>query len=154
MKIRYKNMADVEALKDEYIDHMMSPRNYGKINDYSSLGIGNNPNNNEFVETYLKVSDDDLIEDIKFQAIGCMSTVVTGSIFTDMIKGESIDEANSVMIDFIKGLENAPPETKACGEMIAKSFEASVINLQNRRAGKDEKTYTLQISSDCVVENE
>jgi nitrogen fixation NifU-like protein len=132
---------------------MMNPRNYGKMDDHDSKGIGNNPNNNEFVETYLKM-DGDVIKDIKFQAIGCMSTIVTGSIFTDMIKGETIEEANSVLVDFIKGLENAPPETKACGEMIAKSFEASVLNLESKRAGGDEEFHTLEISTDCVVQDE
>jgi len=146
-------MADIEALKDEYIDHMMNPRNYGKIDDYSGKGIGKNPNNNELVEMYIKVTKDILV-DIKFQAIGCMSTIVTGSIFTDMVVGETIEESESVIEDFVKGLENAPAETKACGEMVAKSFMASLVNLENRKNGKDEEFYTLQISEDCVTDEE
>ncbi|NPA82212.1 MAG: FeS assembly protein SufA, partial [Epsilonproteobacteria bacterium] len=39
-------MSDIEKLKDEYIDHMMNPRNYGKIDDYDAKGIGKNPYNN------------------------------------------------------------------------------------------------------------
>jgi len=146
-------MADIEALKDEYIDHMMNPRNYGKIENYSAKGIGKNPNNNELVEMYIKVTQDILV-DVKFLAIGCMSTIVTGSIFTDMIIGETIEEAESVVDDFIKGLDNAPPETKACGEMVAKSFMAALVNLQNRANGKDEDEYTLLISEDCITDDE
>jgi nitrogen fixation NifU-like protein len=144
-------MADIEALKDEYIDHMMNPRNYGKIENYSAKGIGKNPNNNELVEMYIKVTQNILV-DVKFLAIGCMSTIVTGSIFTDMIIGETIEEAESVVDDFIKGLDNAPPETKACGEMVAKSFMAALVNLSNREAGKDEDEYTLLISEDCITD--
>jgi len=146
-------MADIEALKDEYIDHMMHPRNYGKIENYSGKGIGKNPNNNELVEMYLKVTQNILV-DIKFQAIGCMSTIITGSIFTEMVTGETIAEAESVMEDFIKGLEKAPPETKACGEMVAKSFMAALVNVSHRENGKDELDYTLLISEDCVIEQE
>lgn len=146
-------MADIEALKDEYIDHMMNPRNYGKIENYSGKGIGKNPNNNELVEMYLKVTQKILVN-IKFQAIGCMSTIITGSIFTDMVMGETIEEAESVMEDFIKGLENAPPETKACGEMVAKSFMAALVNLGNRENGRDEDEYTLLISEDCITDEE
>jgi nitrogen fixation NifU-like protein len=146
-------MADIEALKDEYIDHMMNPRNYGKIENYSAKGIGKNPNNNELVEMYIKVTQNILV-DVKFLAIGCMSTIVTGSIFTDMIIGETIEEAESVVDDFIKGLDNAPPETKACGEMVAKSFMAALINLENRANGKDEDEYTLLISEDCITDDE
>ncbi len=144
-------MADIEALKDEYIDHMMNPRNYGKIDDYSGKGIGKNPHNNELVEMYIKV-DNNLLKDIKFQAIGCMSTIVTGSIFTDMVIGETIKESESVIEDFVKGLENAPAETKACGEMVAKSFMAALVNYENRKNGKDEDEYTLLISEDCVID--
>jgi len=142
---------NIEDLRDEYIDHMMNPRNYGKIENYSAKGIGKNPNNNELVEMYIKVTQKILV-DIKFLAIGCMSTIVTGSIFTDMIMGETIEEAESVMDDFVKGLETAPPETKACGEMVAKSFIAALVNLHNREAGRDEESYTLLITEDCITD--
>jgi nitrogen fixation NifU-like protein len=81
-----------------------------------------------------------------------MSTIVTGSIFTDMIMGETIEEAESVMDDFVKGLETAPPETKACGEMVAKSFMAALVNLHNKEAGRDEESYTLLITEDCITD--
>lgn len=144
-------MADIEALKDEYIDHMMNPRNYGKLDTFDAKGIGKNPHNNELVEMYLQVNEE-ILEGINFQAIGCMSTIVTGSIFTDMIKGETLSEAESVMEDFLKGLENAPPETKACGEMVAKGFLAALVNLAHRREGKTEESYELYISEDCVTD--
>ena len=144
---------NIEDLKDEYIDHMMNPRNYGKLENYSAKGIGKNPNNNELVEMYIKVTEKILV-DIKFLAIGCMSTIVTGSIFTDMIMGETIAEAESVMDDFVKGLETAPPETKACGEMVAKSFMAALVNLHNREAGREEDSYTLLITEDCITDEQ
>ncbi len=145
-------MSDIQKLKDEYIDHMMNPRNYGKIEEYSGKGIGKNPYNNELVEMYLKIKDSDIIENITFQAIGCMSTIVGGSIFTDMIKGESIKEAVDVAEEFLKNLKNAPVEERACGEMVAKAFLASVENYKKRKEGEDEKEHTFFISEDCVTE--
>ncbi len=146
-------MADLEALKDEYIDHMMNPRNYGKIEDADAVGIGKNPHNNEMVEMYLKL-DGDVIKEIKFMAIGCMSTIVTGSIFTDMLVGETIQEGESVAEEFMANLVNAPEEQRACGEMVAKAFLAALVNLDHRRSGKDEDAYTLIISGDCVTDEE
>jgi nitrogen fixation NifU-like protein len=146
-------MADLEALKEEYLDHMMNPRNYGKIENEDAKGIGQNPMNNEMVEIYLRL-DGDVIEEIKFMAIGCMSTIVTGSIFTDMLVGETIQEGESVAEEFLKNLVNAPEEQRACGEMVAKAFLAALVNLQHRRAGKEEASYTLIISENCGVEGE
>jgi len=147
-------MSEREALKDEYIDHMMNPRNYGVIEDYSGKGIGKNPNNNELVELYLLLDKDENIKDIKFQAIGCMSTTVTGSIFTDIVKGESLAEADDVANEFLKKLEFAPKEERACAEMVAKSFMAAQVNFRHKCEGKDEESYTLLISEDCVVQDE
>ncbi len=146
-------MADLEALKEEYIDHMMNPRNYGKIDNPDAMGIGKNPHNNELVEIYLKL-DGDRIEAIKFMAIGCMSTIVTGSIFTDMLVGETIQEGESVAEEFLANLVNAPEEQRACGEMVAKAFLAALVNLDHRRSGKEEAAYTLIISENCTVDDD
>ena len=139
-----------EALKDEYIDHMMNPRNYGYILNYSGNGIGKNPNNNELVELYIVV-EDDILKEMKFQAIGCATTITGGSIFTDMIRGESIKEALDVTNHVMKKLESAPAEERACGEMVAMAFLASVKNYENRKTG-DEKEYIMNISTDCPTE--
>ena len=147
-------MSDRDKLKDEYIDHMTNPRNYGSIDDYDGKGVGKNPYNNELVEIYLKVNDNKIIEDIKFQAIGCMSTVVIGSIFTDMVKGESLDEARDVSEEFLEKMKKAPIEERACGEMVAKGYLAAEINYKNRKDGESEEEYIKLISSDCVVEDE
>ncbi len=147
-------MSDREALKDEYIDHMMNPRNYGELEVYSAKGIGKNPHNNELVEMYLVLDEKEQIEDIKFQAIGCMSTAVTGSIFTDIIKGEDLSEADDVADEFLKKVETAPQEQRACAEMVAKAFMAAEVNYHHRKEGKDEDAYTLLISEDCVVDDD
>jgi nitrogen fixation NifU-like protein len=146
-------MADLEALKDEYIDHMMNPRNYGKIENPDAMGIGKNPHNNEMVEIYLRL-EGDTIKEIRFMAIGCMSTIVTGSIFTDMLVGETIQEGESVAEEFMANLVNAPEEQRACGEMVAKAFLAALVNLNHRRSGKEEASYTLIISGDCVIDEQ
>ncbi len=146
-------MSEREKLKDEYIEHMTNPKNYGSIDKYDAKGIGQNPYNNELVEIYLKV-DKQTIKDIKFQAIGCMSTVVIGSIFTDMVKGESLDEARDVAEEFLEKMKSAPLEERACGEMVAKGYLAAEINYENRQKGELEDEYIKLISSDCVVEDE
>ncbi len=138
----------IKELKDEYIDHMMNPRNYGKLDSPDAFGIGKNPFNNELVNMHLKVKDG-VIEDVKFECIGCMSTVVTGSIFTDMIIGESLEEAEDVALEFIKNLENAPIDQRACGEMVAKAYLAALENYKHRQSGIDEESFTMQISNDC-----
>jgi nitrogen fixation NifU-like protein len=148
-------MSDInrDALKDEYIDHMINPRNYGEIKNNSAKGVGKNPANNELVEIYLFM-DEEIIKDIKFQAIGCMSTIVTGSIFTDIIKGESLTEALDVTEEFLERVKDAPMEERACAEMVAVAFKAARENYLNRLKGADESEHILEISNDCVVKSD
>ena len=139
-----------EALKNEYIEHMMNPQNYGVIKNYSGKGIGNNPNNNELVELYISV-ENEILMDMKYQAIGCTTTIAGASIFTEMICGESIKEAKNVTLEVLKKLETAPEEERACGEMVAFAFLASIKNYENRKSS-DEKEYKMSISTDCPTE--
>ncbi len=147
-------MSNREELKAEYIDHLMHPRNYGEMEDYNGKGIGKNPHNNELVEMYLRIDKDQNIEDIKFQSIGCASTSVTGSIFTDIVKGEQLSEAEDVADEFLKKVKDAPIETRACAEMVVKGFMAAQVNYLHKNEGKEEESYTLLISEDCVVPDE
>ncbi len=147
-------MADREALKDEYLDHMINPRNYGSIENYSAKGVGKNPHNGELVEIYLLIDENENIKDIKFQAIGCMSTIVTGSIFTDIVKGESIDEAYDVAEEFMERVKDAPIEERACAEMVAVAYIAARENYIHRIEGADESEVEMDISYDCVIDEE
>ncbi len=147
-------MADKEALKDEYLDHMISPRNYGHIENYTAKGIGKNPQNGELVEIYLLIDENENIQDIKFQAIGCMSTIVTGSIFTDIVKGESIEEAFDVAEEFMERVKDAPVEERACAEMVAVAYIAAREHYICKKEGSDESVVEMDISYDCVIKED
>ncbi len=144
-------MRDEEAFKDKYEEHLINPKNYGNMDEYDARGIGKSQNKKESVEIYLRV-ENDLITDIKFEAFGCTNTVVIGSMFTHMIKGHTMQDANAVMISFLKGIQNAPSQTKACGEIVAKAFTATQLNYKNRLCGNPEDFHILSIGEDCEAD--
>ena len=45
------------------------------------------------MKIYLKVSDDGVIEDVKFKTFGCGAAIATSSMATEMVKGKTIEEA-------------------------------------------------------------
>jgi nitrogen fixation NifU-like protein len=137
-----------EEINEGILEHLMNPHNYGKMENPSAVGVGFSDATGEYVLMYLDL-DGDSIKDVKYMAQGCTDTVVSGSIFTQMIHGSDIEYANKSADKLLKNLESAPPEKRACAEIVIKAYEASIINRDNRANGVDEQMYKLEIGSRC-----
>ncbi|MDD5548777.1 MAG: iron-sulfur cluster assembly scaffold protein, partial [Sulfurovaceae bacterium] len=126
---------------------------YGVLEDSNSEGIGKNPHNGEKVIIFLKVKDE-IIEDISFQAIGCMTTVLAGSLITTEAKDSSLDRAEKLVGATLGMLDNIPPEEAACSEMVALALQASIDTYKARQKDKDFPMITYKIEQTCVPQNE
>ncbi len=138
------------------MEHMMNPQNYGKIEDSNSVGMGKNPQNGEKVAIYLKVKDGDdpLIEDISFQAIGCTTTIVAGSLITAEAKGIHFSRAEELVSATLGLLENQTPEDAACTEMVALALKASLDTYRERQKDSDFPMISYHINTDCTPKEE
>ena len=145
-------MTEVDA---ELIAHMSDPKNYGSMESPDAIGIGENPENGEKVIIYLRVTDSDgepLIEDIRFQAIGCMTTVVAGSVVTQEAKGITFAVGEQLVGATLGMLENVPPEDAACSEMVALSLQAAMDTYRNKQKDPNFGTITYKIEHSCIIE--
>ena len=138
------------------MEHMMNPKNYGKIEEADSVGMGKNPQNGEKVAIYLKVKEesDPLIEDISFQAIGCTTTVVAGSLITSEARGIHFSRAEELVAATLGMLENQIPEDAACTEMVALALKASLDTYIERQKDKDFPMISYHINTDCTPKEE
>ena len=138
------------------MEHMMNPKNYGKIEEADSVGMGKNPQNGEKVAIYLKVKEesDPLIEDISFQAIGCTTTVVAGSLITSEARGIHFSRAEELVSATLGMLENQTPEDAACTEMVALALKASLDTYTERQKDKDFPMISYHINTDCTPKEE
>ena len=137
----------------QLIEHMMEPKNYGSMAESHSEGIGKNPQNGEKVVVYIKV-EDDIIEDIRFQAIGCSTTIVAGSMLTQEAKGLSFGEVTTLIDSTMKVLEGVPPEDAVCTEMVALALKASLDTYEKRREDSDYPAITYQVEDSCKPKEE
>jgi len=145
-------MTEVDA---ELIAHMSDPKNYGTLENADAVGIGENPENGEKVIIHLRVAEggeSPLIEDIKFQAIGCMTTVVAGSVITQEAKGIDFSTAEQLIAVTLGMLENVPPEDAACSEMVALSLQAAMDTYIGKRSDPAFGTITYKIENSCSTE--
>ncbi|WP_353662774.1 iron-sulfur cluster assembly scaffold protein [Hydrogenimonas sp. SS33] len=144
---------DQKELYDVTLDHMMNPRNYGKLEGPDAAGIGKNPENGEMVIVYLAI-DGDRITDIRFQAKACMTTVIAGSVFSETVKGVTIDEAKELTKIMMDKLDGLPPEEAACSEMVAEAFLAALDQFEAKKNDPDAIVPTHIISRACAVPEE
>ncbi len=140
---------------DEIIEHMANPKNYGSMDDADAVGIGENPQNGEKVILFLRVAEKEgeppLITDIRFQAIGCMTTVVAGSIITSEAKGIDFDMGEQLVAVTLGMLENVPPEEAACSEMVALALKAAMDTYIGKRENPEIPAMVYKIKNSCVV---
>ena len=144
-------------LDQEIIDHMANPKNYGSMEEPDAIGIGENPENGEKVIIYLRVNnegDAPQIKDIKFQAIGCMTTVVAGSIITGEAKGIDFGTGEELIGATLGMLDGVPPEEAACSEMVALSLQAAMDTYMAKQDKKDFGTITYKIENNCVIKED
>lgn len=135
------------------IAHMSDPKNYGAIEAPDAMGVGENPENGEKVIITMRVKETEsspLIEDIKFQAIGCMTTVVAGSVVTQEAKGIDFDRAEQLIAATMAMLEHVPPEDAACSEMVALSLQATMDTYMHKQQDPDFGTITYKIDNSCT----
>lgn len=141
----------------ELIEHMMNPKNYGSLESADVEGIGKNPENGEKVVIYLKVGKDEdqpYIEDICFQAIGCTTTVVAGSMLTEEAKELNFNGVRNLISATMNLLDRLPPEDAACSEMVALALKAAIDTYEARVKESDYPVITYQVSNSCVPKEE
>ena len=143
----------IRDVSEEILDHMMYPRNYGEMEEAQGVGMGADTKTAEFAMVYIHTVDG-ILNAITFGANACQDTVVAGSLFTEMVKGDTLENAKKAVILMDEKLEVAPKKQQACSRLILRAFDAAVINRDNRLNGDDEKLYKINVKDSCEIEEE
>ena len=93
---------------EKVMDHFQHPRNMGEIENASGVGTVGNAKCGDIMRIFLNISDNGIIEDVKFKTFGCGAAVATSSMATELVKGKSINEAlqitNRAVMEALDGL--------------------------------------------------
>ncbi len=92
---------------DKVMEHFMNPRNVGIIKDADGIGEVGNSECGDIMRIFIKVKNN-IIVDTKFMIFGCGSAIASSSMATEIIKGETLEEAwkitNKNVADSLDGL--------------------------------------------------
>lgn len=118
---------------DKVMDHFQNPRNVGKIEDADGIGEVGNAKCGDIMRMYIKVDDNGIITDCKFNTFGCGSAIATSSMATELIKGKSVKEAlelsNQAVVEALDGL---PPQKIHCSVLAEEAVRAAVKDYYDR----------------------
>ena len=122
---------------EEVIKHFHNPHNYGKIKNPSAIGNIGNIRCGDIMKLYIKVGKKEIIEDIKFETLGCAAAIATSSIVTDLAKGKTVKEALKMTNqDILKSLGGLPPLKVHCSLLAIDALHEAIYNYL-KKAGQE-----------------
>ena len=119
---------------DKVMDHFEHPRNVGEIENASGVGTVGNAKCGDIMRIYLDVDENQVIQDVKFKTFGCGAAIATSSMATEMVKGQSIDDAlklsNKAVVEALDGL---PPAKIHCSVLAEQAIKAAIADYYQRQ---------------------
>ena len=85
---------DLTDLYQEIIlDHGKNPRNKRLVEDSTHQSYGNNPMCGDKLVLFLRVNEDEIVEDVAFQGEGCAISLASASLLTEVLPGKTKAQA-------------------------------------------------------------
>jgi len=106
------------------IDHAMNPRNFGELENADGFGKITGPCG-DTMEIWLRVKNGTITE-ATFLTDGCGTSISSGSMVTELVKGKSISDAQKISPqDVLNALGGLPEESKHCALLAANTLKAA-----------------------------
>jgi len=83
---------------------------------------------------YLKINDQNMIEDAKFQYLGCPASAVCGSIVTQIAKGKTLQAAKEITEEeILKELGGLPGDECHCAELVVTALRKTIKKYESNK---------------------
>ena len=126
------------AYSAQVLDHYENPRNVGSL-DKSDPNVGTGmvgaPACGDVMKLQIKV-EKDVIIDAKFKTYGCGSAIASSSLVTEMLKGKTLDEAQSIQNTTIVEELALPPVKIHCSVLAEDAIKGAIKDLQTKKRQK------------------
>ncbi len=121
------------------MNHFLEPRNVGEVKDASTVGEVGNMSCGDALKLSLKIDENEIITDAKFQTFGCASAIASSSALTEIVIGKSVKEAKEITNrDIVDVLGELPEEKIHCSVMGMEALEAAIANYYGEEIVDDE----------------
>ena len=124
------------AYSEKVLDHYENPRNVGSM-DAKSTNVGTGmvgaPACGDVMKLQIEVKDN-IIIDAKFKTYGCGSAIASSSLVTEMVKGKSLTQAQTIKnLDIVEELA-LPPVKIHCSVLAEDAIKSAIENYKSKVA--------------------
>jgi len=113
-----------------------------------ATGMTGAPACGDVMKLQLKLDIDDRIIDVKFKTYGCGSAIASSTMFVDMLKGKTIEEAKQIRDRDIAEALQLPPIKLHCSVLAEDSIKKAIENWEEKSEHRKHNQYNS--SSDEV----
>ena len=129
----------------------VTERFYGVLNSPKQFAVGRfNPNDpdiatgmtgapacGDVMKLQLKLDENETIIDVKFKTYGCGSAIASSTMFVEMLKGRTIEEAKQIKDKDIAKALDLPPIKLHCSVLAEDSIKKAIENWEQKQHDKD-----------------
>lgn len=121
---------------DIVMDHFHNPRNVGAIENADGIGDIGDEGCGDFLRVFIRVDENNIITDVKYQIRGCPASIACASIMTEMTVGKDLDEAMMIEeMDIVNALGGLPEFKIHCSALSATGLKKAIMNHVTHYAG-------------------
>ena len=131
------------AYSKQLIDHYENPRNVGSMDKEDpnvGTGLVGAPACGDVMKLDIKLNPEtDVIEDVKFKTYGCGSAIASSTMFVEMLKGKTIEEAKLIKDKDIAEALELPAIKLHCSVLAEDAIKAAVKDYEVKCGCSSEK---------------
>ena len=98
-----------------------------------ATGMTGAPACGDVMKLQLKLDDDERIIDVKFKTYGCGSAIASSTMFVEMLKGKTIEEAKLIKDKEIADALELPPIKLHCSVLAEGTIKSAIEDWEKKR---------------------
>ena len=99
-----------------------------------ATGLVGAPSCGDVMKLQLKLNEDSIIEDVKFKTYGCGSAIASSTMFVDMLKGKTIEEAKQIKDKEIADALELPSIKLHCSVLAEEGIKKAIEDWENKES--------------------
>jgi nitrogen fixation NifU-like protein len=106
-----------------------------------ATGMTGAPACGDVMQLQLKLDENNRILDVKFKTYGCGSAIASSTLFVEMLKGKTIQEAKEIKDKDIAKALDLPPIKLHCSVLAEDSISKAIENWEEKTAHRKHNQY-------------
>tara|TARA_B100000683_G_scaffold261158_1_gene286768 strand:+ start:35 stop:451 length:417 start_codon:yes stop_codon:yes gene_type:complete len=132
-------MAYSDKVVERFESVLKNPQKHavGKFNPNDpnvATGLVGAPACGDVMKLQLKLNEDSIIEDVKFKTYGCGSAIASSTMFVEMLKGKTIEEAKQIKDKEIADALDLPKIKLHCSVLAEEGIKKAIENWEEKES--------------------